>query len=70
MDVYQGPVQWQTTYNLIALRQISFAMDKYWASKHAILQQPVKAQHDVLKVRTCSCLQAMQDKLAGMLSVD
>lgn len=31
LDAYQGPLQWQTSYNLIVLRHISFAMDKYWA---------------------------------------
>ncbi|KAL3132194.1 hypothetical protein ABBQ32_008792 [Trebouxia sp. C0010 RCD-2024] len=31
LDAYQGPLQWQISYNLIVLRHISFAMDKYWA---------------------------------------
>ena len=52
LDAYNGPVQWQTTYNLIALRQISFAMDKYWASKQTTGHEPVKGHQDVLKVQS------------------
>lgn len=33
LDALQGPLQWHISYNLLMLRQISFAMDKLWANK-------------------------------------
>ena len=51
LDAYQGPLQWQTSYNLVALRHISFAVDKHWSSNQLAVWEPVRAQHDTLKVR-------------------
>ncbi len=51
LDAYQGPLQWQTSYNLVALRHISFAVDKHWSSNQLAVQEPVRAQVDTLKVR-------------------
>lgn len=51
LDAYQGPLQWQTSYNLVALRHISFAVDKHWSSNQLAVQEPVRAHLDTLKVR-------------------
>ncbi len=71
LDAYQGPLQWQTSYNLVALRHISFAVDKHWSSNKLAVQEPGRAQHDTLKVRCietenpyCSKCYSVKDKYA------
>lgn len=51
LDAYQGPLQWQTSYNLVALRHISFAVDKHWSSNQLAVREPARAPLDTLKVR-------------------
>ena len=54
MDAYQGPLQWQISYNLIVLRHISFAMDKYWAGMQTTSQEVQAPQQDMQKVGACN----------------
>ncbi|KAA6428329.1 MAG: hypothetical protein FRX49_01925 [Trebouxia sp. A1-2] len=58
LDAYQGPLQWQTSYNLVALRHISFAVDKHWSSNQLAVQEPVRAHLDTLKARQKASLPA------------
>ncbi|DBA77765.1 hypothetical protein WJX77_010553 [Trebouxia sp. C0004] len=68
LDAYQGPLQWQTSYNLVALRHISFAVDKHWSSNQLAVREPVRAQLDTLKARQKASLPASAYNLITYLA--